>query len=171
MGAMCEESRRRVNVGLPCLLLCFLKSHCFTSSAAAPRGYKWKWSPLHTLMSSRIISRCLLVFFLALEKKERNKDRTLGLRERCLSFTLEPWQNKTGPPPMLRRSTCRTSWAKGSWRWWSSRPAACLRTLCPLHQRRDMWSPSWHFMSGDAVCHHTDTSAHCCSTIAWSCII
>jgi hypothetical protein len=31
--------------------------------------------------------------------------------------------------------------------------------------RRDTWSPSWHSMSEDSVCHRTNSATHYCNTI------
>jgi hypothetical protein len=74
VGMMCEESGKHVNVGLLCRLLRLVRIHCFTISVVTPRGYKGKRSPLRTHMFSHIINCYLLVFFLALEEREREKE-------------------------------------------------------------------------------------------------
>jgi hypothetical protein len=71
VGTMCEEVGRRVNVGL----LRFVRAHYFASSVLTSQGYKSEQRPMHTLTPSRIISHCLLVFFLVPEEREREKER------------------------------------------------------------------------------------------------
>jgi hypothetical protein len=94
---MCEEAGRRVNMGL----LCFVRAHYFASSILTPQGYKSEQRPLHTLTPSRIISHCLLVFFLVPEERERERERERkkererkrerfwSFRECCFSFPLD----------------------------------------------------------------------------------
>jgi hypothetical protein len=108
VGTMCEEAGRRVNVGL----LRFVRAHYFASSVLTPQGYKSEQRPLHTLTPSHIISRCLLVFFLVPEerererKKEREKERDFGALESVASPSpsmhgrtrLDPFQGHTGAP-------------------------------------------------------------------------
>jgi hypothetical protein len=91
-------------MGLLCLLLRLVRAHCFTSSVVTPWGYKSERFPLRISTSSHTISRCLLASFLVLEERE-GKGRFLRLRERCFSFPLEPWWNKTRPLPRSCRCT------------------------------------------------------------------
>jgi hypothetical protein len=92
VGTMYEESGRRVNMGLLCLLLHLVRVCCFSSSVVTTWGYKSERSPLHMVTSSRTNSSCLLASFLAPEEREREREqgRLLGLRERCFSFPLKP---------------------------------------------------------------------------------
>jgi hypothetical protein len=74
VGTMCEESGKHVNVGLLRRLLCLVRIHCFAFSVVTQRGYKGKRSPLRTHTFSHIINCYLLVLFLALEEREREKE-------------------------------------------------------------------------------------------------
>jgi hypothetical protein len=106
---MCNQSGRHVNVGSLHHLLRLVRACCFASLVLTSWGYKNKWSPLHTLTSSRIINHSFLVFFIAPEKRERMRGEILGIREHCFPFPLEPWRNKTGSLPRSCRTTTRAS--------------------------------------------------------------
>jgi hypothetical protein len=150
-------------------LLCFLGAYRFASSDMKMHDYKSKWMPLRTLTSSHTISCCLLVLFLASEKRGRKREK----RERDIfrvkrMVLLLPSRAMVGqgwtPSEVTQELT--TLWVKGSWWVRSSWPTMWVRTLCPPRRQRDPWSPSRHFMSEDSVCHRTDSSARCYSIIA-----
>jgi hypothetical protein len=67
---VCEELGRHVNMGL----LCLVRAHCFTSSVVTPRGYKSRWTPLHTL---HLLTQSIVLSSppsLCLKRRERKKE-------------------------------------------------------------------------------------------------
>jgi hypothetical protein len=85
-------------VGLLQPLLRLVRARCFASSVVTPRSYKSKWSPLRTLISSHTISHCLLVFFLALEKKrDKTKRYFLGLESDASPLLLSHGKTRFDP--------------------------------------------------------------------------
>jgi hypothetical protein len=69
-------------MGLLRPLLRLVKARRFTSSVITSRGYKSRWSPLHTTTSSCTIHHFLLTSFPTSKKKEREREREDGKKEK-----------------------------------------------------------------------------------------